>query len=95
MNYSKFDCSGANVNGNPFIKDWTYDSGLSNYVSELSANYEVIPHLYWSSDQNNWVKDENSDSAFSGGDYSNYRYQINTAWYDSRRYYKVEVQIKR
>lgn len=93
-NYSKFDCSGANVNGNPFIKDWTYDSGLSNYVSELSANYEVIPHLYWSSDQNNWIKDENSDSAFSGGDYSNYRYQINTAWYDSRRYYKVEVQIK-
>lgn len=94
MNYSKFDCSGANVIGSPFIKDWTYDSGLSNYTSELSENYEVIPHLYWSSDQNSWTKDENSDNAFIGGDYTNYSYRINTAWYDSRRYYKAEVQIK-
>lgn len=94
MNYSKFDCSGANVIGSPFIKDWTYDSGLSNYTSELSANYDVIPHLYWSSDQNNWTEDENSSSAFIGGDYTNYSYRINTAWYDSRRYYKAEVQIK-
>lgn len=94
INYSKFDCSGANVIGSPFIKDWTYDSGLSNYTSELSANYEVIPHLYWSSDQNNWTEDENSSSAFIGGDYTNYSYRINTPWYDSRRYYKAEVQIK-
>lgn len=94
INYSNFDCSGANVLGNPFLKDWTYDSGLSNYTNKLSANYEVIPHLYWSSDQNNWTEDENSDSAFIGGDYTNYSYRINTAWYDSRRYYKAEVQIK-